>query len=263
MIMEKKHTFAICAYKESKYLETCIQSLIPQSGFSEIIMCTSTPNAHIKELAERYNIPLLIREGKSDIQDDWNFACDQAKTPWVTVAHQDDVYDMNYAKELLEAIEKRPDAIVAFTDYHPIKHGQISTDLNSRVKRIVRLPMKNQKLANNKFFKKYFQGFGNAVVCPSIAYNKEQIQGEIFTSELKFALDWDTLVKFSYYDNPFIYIPKVLLYYRIHDEATSKAYTDNDIRKNDEMYMFQQFWPDWLIRIGYHLFKLSYQTYED
>lgn len=261
--MEKKHTFAICAYNDSKYLEACIQSLIPQSGFSEIIMCTSTPNAHMEELGMKYNIPLYVRNGNSDIQDDWNFACDQAKTPWVTVAHQDDVYDINYAKDILKAIEERPDAIVAFTDYQPIKHGEISTDLNSKVKRVIRLPMKSKKLANNKFFKKYMFGFGDSVICPCVAYHKELIQGEIFTSELKFALDWDTLVKFSYYDNPFIYVPKVLFYYRIHDDSTSKAYTDQNARKDDEMYMFRQFWPNWLIKIGYEIFKLSYRTYED
>ena len=38
----KNHTFVICAYKESKYLEECIKSLINQTVKSNIIMTTST-----------------------------------------------------------------------------------------------------------------------------------------------------------------------------------------------------------------------------
>ena len=39
-----KHTFAICAYKKSRYLENCILSLKKQTVTSNIIMVTSTPN---------------------------------------------------------------------------------------------------------------------------------------------------------------------------------------------------------------------------
>ena len=46
------HTFVICAYKESPYLEECIKSLKKQTLKSEIIISTSTPNDLIKKLAE-------------------------------------------------------------------------------------------------------------------------------------------------------------------------------------------------------------------
>lgn len=262
MNSNKLHTFAICAYKESEFLEECIKSLIPQREYSDIILCTSTPNDFIEDLCNQYEIPLFVKKGKSDIQDDWNFACNNAKTDWVTVAHQDDVYDINYAKELIKSINNTPNAIMAFTDYKPIKNGIISTDLNSRMKRFFRIPMKSRKLSKNKFFKKYFQSFGNAISCPSVAYNKSIIVGDIFTSKLKFALDWDTFVKFSHYDNPFIYISKKLFYYRIHMEATSKEFTENNLRKEEEWYMFRQFWPDWLIKIGFVFYKKSYKTYD-
>ena len=55
----KNHTFAICAYKESKYLEKCIESLEKQTVKSNIIMITSTPNDYIKNIAQKHNIPLL------------------------------------------------------------------------------------------------------------------------------------------------------------------------------------------------------------
>ena len=94
------HTFAICAYKESEFLEECILSLVNQTVKTNIIMATSTPNDYIKNLANKYQIPLFIRNGKSDIRDDWNFAYNSADTEWVTIAHQDDRYNPAYVEEM-------------------------------------------------------------------------------------------------------------------------------------------------------------------
>ena len=51
----KDHTFVICAYKESAYLEECILSLKRQSVKSHLIMVTSTENDFIKEMAKKYS----------------------------------------------------------------------------------------------------------------------------------------------------------------------------------------------------------------
>ena len=66
--MGKDHTFVICAYKESSYLEQCILSLKRQSVESHIIMITSTPNEYINGMAKKYGIPLFINEGEGGIE---------------------------------------------------------------------------------------------------------------------------------------------------------------------------------------------------
>ena len=48
-----KHTFVICAYKESKYLEDCIKSLKAQEVKSDIKIATSTPNEYIYSIADK------------------------------------------------------------------------------------------------------------------------------------------------------------------------------------------------------------------
>ena len=46
--MEKSiHTFVVLAYKESKYLENCIKSVLNQKYKSNVIISTSTPNKYI------------------------------------------------------------------------------------------------------------------------------------------------------------------------------------------------------------------------
>lgn len=259
---KKLHTFVVCAYEKSPYLEICIKSLINQNKYSDIIMSTSTPNDYIKNLSSKYDLPLYIRKEKSDIVEDWNFAISCAKTKWVTVAHQDDVYNENYSFELIKSIEQKPNAIMAFTDYRPIKNGCITVDLNSVLRRFFRLPMKNRLFSRIKLFKRYCLAFGNSICCPTCAYNKELCQERVFQSKLKFACDWDTFVDLAGTKHSFLYIDKILAYYRIHKEATSMEWTKSLQRKEEELYIFKKFWPIWLIKIGYNLFKLSYKTYE-
>ena len=75
-----KHTFAICAYKNSPFLEGCIKSIINQSVKSDVIICTSTPNVYIDEIAAKYEIDVFVNEVSAGISSDWNFAYEKAST---------------------------------------------------------------------------------------------------------------------------------------------------------------------------------------
>ena len=98
----KNHTFAICAYKESPFLEECIQSLLGQTIPSTIIIVTSTDNAYIQNMAEKYHLELFINHGESGITQDWMFAYRSARTELMTIAHQDDTYDRLYTETVLQ-----------------------------------------------------------------------------------------------------------------------------------------------------------------
>lgn len=50
------HTFVVCAYGESPYLENCILSLLNQKKKTGILLATSTPNEHITGISEKYGI---------------------------------------------------------------------------------------------------------------------------------------------------------------------------------------------------------------
>ncbi len=263
MKQNKNHTFAVCAYKESEFLEKCVKSLKKQTVESKIIICTSTPCDFIKRIADKYQVQMYVRDGKSDIQDDWNFACECAQTDWVTVAHQDDFYHQEYEEELLKKIEKYPDAIMAFTDYRPVKQGHITKDINCKLRHICRTPMKSSMLANIKFFKKYFLSLGNCICCPTVAYNKTVFKEPIFTSTLKFSLDWDTFLKYAQRDGRFIYIDRPLTFYRIHNGATTKEFIIDNKRVTEDIEMFKKFWPQWVTKLIMKYYIKAYETYSD
>ena len=80
------------AYKESPYLEECMKSVVAQSSRSDIILSTSTPNGRIKLLSKKYNLPLFVNNGEGDIIGNWKFAFSLAKTSFVALCHQYDIY---------------------------------------------------------------------------------------------------------------------------------------------------------------------------
>ncbi len=64
-----KHTFVICAYKESEFLEECILFVKNQSISSRRgnFIATSTPNKYIEALAEKYNLKVFVNDGPGGI----------------------------------------------------------------------------------------------------------------------------------------------------------------------------------------------------
>ena len=139
----KLHTFAICAYKDSPYLEACIRSLKGQTVSTDIILCTSTPSDYIDRLAEKYRIPVFVRDGASNIRDDWEFAYHKAETDLVTVAHQDDMYQKNYVKELLASYERYPDMSLFTSGYVVVKEQELKAfEKVEFIKRFLRLPLR-------------------------------------------------------------------------------------------------------------------------
>lgn len=259
----KLHIFAICAYKDSPYLEACIRSLQGQSVKSDIILCTSTPSPYIETLAGRYGIPVYVRHGKSNIQDDWNYAYHMADAQLVTIAHQDDLYQRDYVKKLLESYEKYPDMSLFTGGYVVIKENKLSGfEKVEFIKRFLRLPLRLRPIAHVSWVKKSVLMFGNSICCPACTYNKELLGEKLFTSPYHFALDWDTFFKLAGRPGRFICVEKPLLYYRVHEEAATKACMMDNSRSREEAHMFAKMWPGPVTKLLMHFYRKAYKEYE-
>ena len=271
MQQEIIHTFAVCAYKDSPYLDECLRSVTSQTVKSEVICCTSTPSSYIRELTARYQVPLYVRDGASNIREDWMFAYGKAQGRFVTIAHQDDRYRSDYAEKLLKAWKKYPDLLLFASDYLTIrmteKEGKMKAipepfNMVWLVKKILRLPLRFHFLADRTWIKRSSVWFGNSICCPSCTYNKEQIGDDMFHSEYDFALDWDNLYELAGKKGRFICSEKPLIAYRVHAAATTKACIEDNRRPVDEMAMFRKMWPDWMVKILMHFYRKAYKEYE-
>ena len=277
--MNKTHAFVICAYKKSPYLEFCMQSLRRQSVKSDIYLVTSTPSEYIDNLAEKYRIPVIVRDGASSLKEDWLFGWRLAgkEHGLVTIAHQDDKYHPNYTEELLKAYERWPDMTVFCSDYAVLKteEGTLSdgtgypgtteliyNDKVRYVKKLLRLPLRIRSLAHRTFMKKSVLMFGNSICCPSCTYNHDIIGDDMFRSDMEFALDWDNLYELAQKPGRFICSERPLIAYRVHDGATTKACIEDNRRSKDEFAMFRKIWPEWIVKILMRYYKKAYENYD-
>ena len=270
---EKKivHTFAICAYGDSPYLEECMASLMRQGCGSEVICCTSTPSSYIDGVAKSYGIPVYVREGKSNIREDWLFAYEKARGDLVTISHQDDRYERDYGKILLSMYRKYQDMTVFCSDYATIRMEEEGGRLQPKlqivnavwlVKKLLRLPLRARFLADRKMVKRASLLFGNSICCPSCTYNKRLIGSEIFESSFEFALDWDNLYELAGKKGRFVCSERQLIFYRVHPEATTKQCIEDNRRKSDETAMFQKMWPKPAVRMLMYFYRKAYGAYE-
>ena len=115
------HTFVLCAYKESPYIEACVRSLKEQSVPSVLVLATSTPSSYLEQICEKYGLTYCVREGKSGIAQDWNYALSCAVTPYVTISHQDDLYEPEYTSLLLAKMKEQQNCLIGFCNYRELK----------------------------------------------------------------------------------------------------------------------------------------------
>ena len=244
-----KHTFVVLAYKESEYLETCIRSVINQTYSSEVMIVTSTPNTFIDEMAVKYNLSVVINEGKKGIGYDFDFAL-YAAEGLVTIAHQDDVYETTYAQRVIEAYKKNTNAIILFSDYYEIRNNQkVETNVNLKIKRILLTPLRLHSWAGSRFIKRFALRFGNAICCPAVTFNTKQIiLSNVFASEFQCNIDWNGWENLSNQKGKFIFISEKLMGHRIHVESTTTEIINDNIRTREDYEMLKRFWPSFIAR---------------
>lgn len=245
--MNEKHTFVICAYGESPYLEACIRSLKNQTVKSRILMATSTPNSHIRELGKKHHIPLFINEGEAGIVEDWNFGYRQADTRYITIAHQDDIYHSSYTCFLCKMMEEADRPLIFFSDYGEIRNKKIvRSNTLLRIKRLMLLPLECQALSGSKFVRRRILSLGSPICCPSVGFAREQVKTPIFQPGFRSNEDWQAWEKISREKGDFVYCRKRLVYHRIHEESATTSIIGDSGRMEEDLVMFRKFWPAWI-----------------
>ena len=246
---EKDHTFAICAYKESPYLEECIQSLLKQTKKSHIILCTSTPNDLITALGEKYRLPVYVNHGERGIAGDWNFAYGKAETPLVTIAHQDDFYMEKYTETVLDMLKRAVHPLICFTHYCEYKKELERDNKMLRIKRLMLLPMKSKAGRRSRFIRRRILALGNAICCPAVTYVKGNLPNPVFQTGFLSNVDWEAWEKLSKLKGEFLYSDYQGMCHRIHTESTTSGLIADHGRAKEDYEMFCRFWPKWMARL--------------
>lgn len=259
----KNHTFAICAYKESPFLEECILSLLDQTVPSTIIIVTATDNAYIRNLADKYHLELHINHGETGITQDWMFAYRSAKTELMTIAHQDDTYDRFYTETVLQKLSEAKKPLIAFTDYGELRNGKtVTRNPLLNVKRTMLLPLRPKLFQNSKFVRRRILSFGCPICCPSVTFVKENLPEQIFFPGFRSDEDWQAWELLSRKKGAFVYCNRILMYHRIHDGSETSAILGDSARRSEDFQMFCRFWPKPIARLLTRAYSSSEKSNE-
>ncbi|MFZ5572843.1 MAG: glycosyltransferase family 2 protein [Thermodesulfobacteriota bacterium] len=254
------HTFVVLAYGDSPYIDACIRSLISQTIRSRIVISTSTVSPFLYETAERYDLPLHIGKSSTCIAEDWSFAFNLAQTPYLTLAHQDDLYSSNYTECCLNEM-RNPETVLVFSDY-----AELISNLTRRmsvllgIKRLILslfFIWKNR--VRSPMLKKWMLAIGNPICCPSIMYNKDKIGDFTFNTDFIMNLDWDATLRMAEIPGNFVYIRRILLTRRLHPESGTAHATKSDARSREDLKIIRRYWPKFLADIYCRVYSISHK----
>ncbi len=260
-MMTSEFTFAVCAYKDSPYLEEALACARKQSIPVRLIVTTSTPSEYIRKLAEKYQAEYIVNPEKKGIASDWNFALAQIRTPYGAILHQDDVYFPEYAAKVVKAMKKTPDVRLVFTDYGDLlSDGKVHANrLYLWIKRFLLWGFYLKRIHHSRIMKQSAVVFGNAVSCPTVAYHLALGKVE-FDSTYSVNLDWAMWLKQSREPGAFAYIPEVLMAHRIAESMeTASAIADNR-RYEEDFRIFESIWGRRIAGLLMKLYKKSYSA---
>ena len=243
------HTFVVLAYKESKYLESCIKSVLNQKYKSNVVIATSTPNKYIDKLAKKYNLEVIVNNNSIGIGGDFDFAISCAKSKLVTIAHQDDIYNFEYSFEIIKKYEKCKNSIILFSDYYEIKNENNEyKNTNLRIKRILLFPLRFNILNGKKFWKRRSLSLGCPICCPSVTFVKDKISLPLFEYDFRCNIDWHAWETLSKKNGNFSFINKCLMGHRVHEESTTTEIINDNKRTKEDLEMFKRFWPNFIAK---------------
>lgn len=237
-------SFVVCAYKESPYLRDCIQSLLSQKAPCSIYISTSTPNRFIENVAAEYDLPLITQDHAPGIADDWNSAYAVAGTEYTVLAHQDDVYEPEYAEAALAALERAPHPLIFFSGYYEIRNGKKAENTkNLQIKRNLLRPLAKRGFISSISAKRRILSLGNPICCPSVTYVKANLPEMPFRAGMESNLDWEAWESFARMEGSFVYDTRLLVGHRIHASSTTSDLIGSDRRTAEDLYMLKKFWP--------------------
>ncbi len=238
------HTFAILAYKESKYLEECIQSVLKQTVPSEVFIATSTPNNYISTLAQKYKLPLHVNPNGGSIGKDWNFGFNRAATDCVTITHQDDIYLPTFAEDALRVVEQHHDTnpLMVFNKSIVYKGDkEVGVSFKNIIRWLLIFPFHFKRCISSIGLKKSVLYFSNSISCPGVFYVKRNLPGFSFHEQEKYILDWRAWYDMACRKGSFIYLDKVLHIHREHEESATSS-TQLEILQQEERKLLTEIW---------------------
>lgn len=259
-VAEATHSFVVPAYGDSPHLRACLDSLRAQTRPSSLVLSTSTPHVAVTALASEYGARLAVHYPSKGIGDDWNAALAQARTQWVTLAHQDDVYLPDFTERTLAAATGNRDALMVITGYGELlgTRPRLLSPMLAIKRALLELGFLGRDAIGSTQAKRRLLRFGCPVPCPSVTLRASA--GLRFREDLKVNLDWDAWLRLAGQPGAFAYVRRTLMLHRIHAASETSDGIRAGVRAREDLMMFRAQWPAPIARVLARAYAMSYAT---
>lgn len=229
-------TFAIPCRNAGPHLQPLLASLLAQTHADfELLLVDDASTDDSATLARRVaGARIRVEHNAAPLGLAGNFArcAELTRTPYLCIAHQDDVYDPNYLAAMLAALAPRGEAAFAHCPAQAIDHA--GRPLGSPAERYKqRLLARAAPCDRRGLYTLLFRG--NFVCCPSVLFRTAALRATPFDPQYRFALDWDLWFRLLVAGHTFATVTTPLLQYRRHDRAASRALTQDRSRFAEEL----------------------------
>ncbi len=258
--MSGEHAFVVPAYGDSPYLAGCLASLKAQTRPGRILVATSTPSAHIEAEARVAGVDLVINPERRGIGADWNFALRASGAAYVTLAHQDDVYDPAFAATTRDLFERYPEGVLCFTGYREIDDaGRPKISKLSRVKHLIEAATLGRRIHARGWRLRLFLSFGNPLPCSSVTFDRAALADFNFSEDYSSNLDWEAWWRLHRQGRLFLHAPERLVGRRHNDLTETSRLIRDGRRQAEDAAMFARIWPPPLDRAIATVYAASYR----
>jgi hypothetical protein len=210
------------------------------------LISTSSPNAHIEQVAAKYGLEVRVHHKKGCIAADWNAALGAADTDLVTLAHQDDLYLTDFTARTLQTFGKYPQAAFCYSLYQEIEENSTTArpeNQNLRIKRLLTWLAHTRDPALERSFSRWLLlAFGCPIPCPSVTFNLSLLQQPVFDDSYSVSLDWAAWIKILEAHQA-VCIPEPLMQHRIHAQSETSAAIGEHRRQTEDLRLFRKMWP--------------------
>jgi hypothetical protein len=253
------HAFVVLAYERSPFLSACLASLENQTITSRVLIATSTPNADISEQAQRYDADLKINPQRSGMAGDFNFGLGASGARFVTLVHQDDLYEPTFLARTLGMFARQPSGALNFTGYREIDDaGQVRRSKISIANDLLTAGTLGRTETLSRLRSRLFLGLGCAIPCSSVTYDLQKLGDFRFSSELSCCLDWDAWWRLRQSGHVFLRTPERLVHRRYNGQtATSQAKREGR-RQSEDLAILRAIWPSHIADLVHRVYSLGY-----
>jgi len=256
------HAFVVAAYGRSPYLEACLESLAAQDVEVPRSVSTSTPFAGLDDLCARHGATLRVHGPNRGIGHDWNAAYAAADTDWVTLAHQDDVYEPGYTAFVRDRARAHADDRMIFSTYYELVDGaRRPTVAMLRIKRVLlELGFMGASRITSRRRKRRVLRLGNPVSCPAVALNRRVLGDFRFRDDMKTNMDWVAWLDIADQPGGITLSRQPLVGHRIHPGSETSATIAGGERFREDVEVFRRLWPDPVARALASVYTRSYHS---